>query len=309
MDGLKSSEEGTCNNVMVSIILPTYNRAELLKLCIESVLKQTFQDWELIISDDGSSDNTTNVSKMFTSLDSRIRYNRNTVNQGLPGNRNIAISLARGQLIFFIEDDAILDQNCVKNLVQTYTEMSEKDERIGAIGPRLISGKKGNQTKLKKVWDYVGDTKRETIQTPCYFDKWTGIVYRNYGLDFGGVQEVMDLHALSIYPKSVYTEVGGYDSKNFKGTYFREEADYYFRIRKNGYKLLFQPKAIVYHNEVEKGGCSNFSHESTYYYYVLRNHCIFVMKNFGLKSIYMIPCFVMFLGLNTVRGVIALKRL
>ena len=87
----------------VSVILPTYNRAEFLGFAIESVLNQTFKDFEIIVSDDQSTDNTCQVVSSFN--DSRISYIKNTRSKGPSGARNAAISVAVGEYIAFIDDD------------------------------------------------------------------------------------------------------------------------------------------------------------------------------------------------------------
>lgn len=92
----------------VSIILPTYNRSSLVRRCVDSILKQTYTNWELIISDDGSIDDTATIVMEFTKLDSRIKVNINANNQGSPRNRNIALAMATGELTLYIEDDLIL---------------------------------------------------------------------------------------------------------------------------------------------------------------------------------------------------------
>lgn len=296
------------NSKLVSVLLLTYNRENLVGLCINSILAQTYTKWELIICDDGSVDNTPIVARKYAEMDPRIRYHRNNINQGLPKNRNIAISLSRGKLIFFAEDDSILEPDCLGILVKTFEELKSKGIKVGAVAPRLLSKPKDVKGPIKRLWSFVGDSKRKTMKSPSYLDKWTGIVYRNFSSDFEDLQEVVDLHALSLFSKDVCEEIGGYDAERYKGTYMREEADFYFRMMNKGYKLFFQPKAVVHHNEVDTGGCSNFSLSTTYYYYFLRNHIIFVIRNFGWKSLYMIPFFLFFIIFNVVRyGAIKLR--
>ena len=87
----------------ISIILPTYNRAHLISRAIESVLRQSYTDFELIIIDDASDDNTEEVVRSFQ--DSRIEYVRLDENKGSPAARNTGIKMARGEYIAFQDSD------------------------------------------------------------------------------------------------------------------------------------------------------------------------------------------------------------
>jgi len=87
----------------VSIIIPTYNRGHLLGRAIQSVLAQTYQDFELIIVDDGSTDETEKLVKSFNS--EMIRYIRHRENKGPSAARNIGIRVAKGDYIAFQDSD------------------------------------------------------------------------------------------------------------------------------------------------------------------------------------------------------------
>lgn len=94
----------TKNNPTVSVIIPTYNRAHLVARAIQSVLNQTYQDFEIIIVDDASTDNTEEVVKSFN--DKRVGYmqlNENSGTSAVP--RNTAIKTARGKYIAFQDSD------------------------------------------------------------------------------------------------------------------------------------------------------------------------------------------------------------
>lgn len=96
-----SLEDGRDN--LVSIVLPTYNRAELICRAIDSVLRQSYTNWELIIVDDGSSDGTDKVLEPFLS-DSRVRYFYKP-NSGAGDSRNFGIKKAIGSWITFLDSD------------------------------------------------------------------------------------------------------------------------------------------------------------------------------------------------------------
>ena len=81
---------------MISVIIPAYNAQAYLRECLESVLAQSFSDWEAIIVDDGSTDSTCEIGLCFTARDSRFRL-ISTPNGGLSSARNTGIAEARGQ--------------------------------------------------------------------------------------------------------------------------------------------------------------------------------------------------------------------
>jgi glycosyltransferase involved in cell wall biosynthesis len=92
------------NNPEVSVILPTYNRAHLIKRAIQSVLNQTYQNFEIIVVDDGSTDNT--EEEVVRNLNNKkIRYIRHNENKGAASARNTGIKVARGEFIAFQDSD------------------------------------------------------------------------------------------------------------------------------------------------------------------------------------------------------------
>lgn len=87
----------------VSVVIPTYNRAFVIGDAIRSVLEQTFQDFEIIVVDDGSTDNTAEVVKSFN--DDRIRYIRLDKNRGAAAARNVGTRESKGEYIAFLDSD------------------------------------------------------------------------------------------------------------------------------------------------------------------------------------------------------------
>lgn len=101
---------------LFSIVLPSYNRAHFISKAIVSVLQQQYQDWELIIIDDGSTDNTREVVSGFT--DKRISYHWQT-NQERSAARNAGINLAAGEFVCFIDSDDLWRSNHLQVLFDT----------------------------------------------------------------------------------------------------------------------------------------------------------------------------------------------
>lgn len=98
------TDNGDTNRPFFSVITITYDRAHLIARAIDSLLAQSFRDWELIVIDDGSTDNTLQVIAPYLSNDVRIRYYR-TENQGPALARNEGILRSKGQYITFLDSD------------------------------------------------------------------------------------------------------------------------------------------------------------------------------------------------------------
>lgn len=95
----------TNKQVRASVVIPTYNRSKYLPRAVDSVLSQTFNNLEVIIVDDHSTDQTLAIAKKLIGQDSRVRYHRLKKNQGAPKARNVGIGLAKGEYIGLLDDD------------------------------------------------------------------------------------------------------------------------------------------------------------------------------------------------------------
>lgn len=146
------------NTREVSVIIPTYNRAHLIGRAIKSILNQTYQDFEIIVVDDGSTDNTEEVLKGFN--DSRILYIRHNHNRGGAAARNTGIKAARGKYIAFQDsDDEWLPEKLEKQM-KVFENVSPK---VGIV--------------YTDMWRITGD-EREYFRSPAIMPD-DGIVYKN----------------------------------------------------------------------------------------------------------------------------------
>lgn len=130
---------------LISIITPAYNCANYIGTTIESVLSQTYSYWEMIIVDDCSSDNTEEVVLHYASKDSRIKYKKLEVNSGAAVARNVAMSMATGQYIAFLDSDDVwlpdklltqiqfMQENNYKFTCTDYEQIDETGRHLGKI--------------------------------------------------------------------------------------------------------------------------------------------------------------------------------
>lgn len=143
---------------LVSVIMPTYNRAEYLKEAVESILKQTLQDFELIIIDDASTDATFDVLKSFIN-DSRVRLYRELHNQGQTVLRNKGLTFASGKFIAWADSDDI----CLPNRLEKQIAFLDANPDIGVCGTAIeyIGSKSGR---------VILPTNDEVIRTALLFN-------------------------------------------------------------------------------------------------------------------------------------------
>ena len=139
----------------VSVIMPAYNRAHVIGRAIRSVLAQTFEDFELIVVDDGSTDNAQDVVKSFT--DTRLIFLRHEQNRGATAARNTGISASRASYVTFLDSD---DEFAPTKL----------EEQVSALGNRLGSEDNIIVTGLLFFNDGITSTKKTAprlILRPC----------------------------------------------------------------------------------------------------------------------------------------------
>lgn len=128
---------------LISIVLPVYNGERFLRESIDSIRRQTYTGWELIIVDDCSSDATPDIAKEYASADSRIHYYRNEVNLKLPRTLNKGFSLARGDYLTWTSDDNRFQHQALEKMLNKL--LSDPEAQVVYAAYQLID-EKGNTT-------------------------------------------------------------------------------------------------------------------------------------------------------------------
>lgn len=111
---------------LVSLIVPIYNVDEYLEKCIQSLIKQTYCNLEIILVDDGSTDTSGKICDYYSSIDSRI-YVIHKINGGLSDARNIGLAKAKGKYIMFVDGDDYLEPFAIKNLINIFEQYEDID--------------------------------------------------------------------------------------------------------------------------------------------------------------------------------------
>ena len=108
----------------VSVVIPCYNRAELLAETLDSVIAQTYSDWEALVLDDGSEDNSLELAQKYAAKDNRIRaWLRRGEKKGACVCRNEGLSMAAGEYVIFLDSDDLLSDTCLEHRVARMDRM------------------------------------------------------------------------------------------------------------------------------------------------------------------------------------------
>lgn len=165
-------------NDLVSIIMPAYNTGEYIKKSINSVIDQTYKNWELLVIDDCSTDNTEEVIKSFN--DERIIYLKNKENSGIAVSRNNGIKEAKGRWIAFLDSDDSWKENKLEKQIRfminngyefTSTAYELIDENGIKLNKLIIPPKKIGYTKFVLLSCPIGNL------TAIYDTKRIGKIY------------------------------------------------------------------------------------------------------------------------------------
>lgn len=178
---------------MISIVLPTYNGSKYIAESIESVIAQTYQDWELIVIDDCSTDDTDQIVQKYADRDSRINLYKNEKNLKLPASLNRGFSLSKGEYLTWTSDDNRFKQNALQALMDGFG-----DEDVGLVFSAM---------------DYIDAEGRLVGHTP-QTESTDELYYNNI------------VGASFMYTREVYEKIGNYDTEKF----LVEDYDYWLRI-------------------------------------------------------------------------------
>ena len=227
-------------NKIVSIIIPAYNAENILNKCLESIIKQTYSNLEIIVVNDGSKDNTINIIENFKQQDNRIKL-INQENKGVSEARNKGIENSSGDYILFVDADDWLQEDMIEKMVNYIDSMNVDVVRCNYYGDGI------NGTVIGELYELAN----QKISKEDFIKK------RVYEHSLLGKEPIKNLVMLLLIKKKVFDDELKFDSKLF----MMEDVVFYK-------KLFDKIDSIYFLNEPLYHYCENINsvtHDSTKY--------------------------------------------
>jgi glycosyltransferase involved in cell wall biosynthesis len=245
----------------VSIIIPTYNRAHLIENTVKSALEVEYENIEVIVVDDGSTDGTGEIVKKMS--DTRIKYVKHEKQMGAPKTKADGIRYSVGEYILFGEDDVIFNADYLHKLMNC---MNRNNADI--VAGRIIyikenENKKDAVERLNNINNQLLDMK---------------LIKGNFGVKVNKDVEVPFVHALFLTKKKNF-DYFSYD-ENYRGNGYREETDPQISALQQGFKIIFCHDAVCYHlPRIQiNGGGQHHMNKFLYMYWTVANNNYFLEK-------------------------------
>ena len=246
-------------NPKVSVIVLSLNGEKVIGPCLTSLLKTEYENLELIVVDNGSTDSTAQIVAGFPT----VQLIHLPENLGFAGGNNVGMQSAKGEIIILLNDDTTVDPHWVSEIVKVMCI----NPHVGIAGCKL----------------FYPDGK--TLQHCGGYINHHGLS-NHYGkgeLDSGNYNTLRDVDYVTGAAIAIRREVInllGYLDRRYWPIYF-EETDYCFRTRKLGYRVVYVPKAVVIHYESQNVGMQSVG----FYYKYHKNRIRFMLMNFTAEQL------------------------
>lgn len=244
---------------LVSIVILNWNGLEDTKICLKYAKQIDYDNFEIIVVDNGSSAN----EKEYLSKLKGIKYVDNPLNRGFTGGHIDGLKYAAGDYIMLLNNDAVVKPDYLRKAIPIFL-----DKTVGAVGGKAF------------FWNDESPLMDEYNKFYSYqeIDPYTGEA-RSLQYDSGAIQEVNNVSGSAvIVSREAITSVGYLYEPFF--AYF-EETDLFARMKRAGYRVLYNPNLMIWHKNGASSGTSAGSY--FFYYQIFRNRFIFAIRNFENK--------------------------
>ena len=210
---------------MISVIIPVYNVEDYLHVCINSVLKQSYQDFEIICIDDASTDSSLDILKYFAQKDSRVKILKNDSNNGPGYSRNKALDVANGKYIFFLDSDDWIEKETLEFLFN----QCEKDDLDVIMFKNIV------------FYENKMDFGYEEYYDMDYMDEREGTIFNHWDLQSDEVFNLPVGPCNKLYKKSFLDK---YAIRFPNGNLIQEDNPFFFKVITLAEKVGFSTKHL-----------------------------------------------------------------
>lgn len=252
--------------ILTSVVVVNYNRRELLLECLESLSRQDSEDLEVIVVDNGSSDQSVDaVIEFAKNVSFRVQAIQNETNRGFCAANNQGIVLASGEYVALLNNDAVASPQWISSLLRAFSG----GEDVGMAASKIVS-----------------------YENPRIIDKAGHLIYpdgQNRGrgsgeLDSGQYDRVEEVlwpdGCAAMYRKSMLDQIGGFDEDLFA---YGDDAELGLRARIAGWRCVYVPAAVVRHHR----GATLGLQSSRRLELIERNRVLLAMKHFPMSLLWL----------------------
>lgn len=238
----------------VSIIIPTYKRKESVLRLLKSLVREKVKPLEVVIVEQAEN-NKDSYSKIARKYQISLRYFFLS-NPSTPKAMNTGVKVANGKFILFLDDDVVVQNEILQAHINNF-----RDPMVAATVGRSI-------TRGQRVQRNRKDTGRIT---------WLGHFTDGFS---SKIRQYVDtvIGCNSCWRKDIYIALGGIDEQ-FTGNAMRLESDFSLRAKQRGYKIIFEPSALVKHYRAETGGARKTEGRLQWYFDFFSNEVYFFLKH------------------------------
>ncbi|MBL7198132.1 MAG: glycosyltransferase family 2 protein [Candidatus Omnitrophica bacterium] len=238
----------------VSVVICTYARPEAANRLLIELKRQRYKDFEVLVVYQGDKGD---IGKIKNSIETffPVRYYYEAI-PNLPHARNVAIEQASGEIIIFLDDDSRPRDTLIETHLSDYN-----DSAVAIVGGRILGERYEENVPESKIG---------------MFREFDGCAYGGFDKDVRC--EVMHVRGVNMsVRRNVALKIGGFDER-FEGAAEYEDLDFSLRVLRKGYKIIFDPLAVVEHIFFPFGGCRKKSKEEQIYW-LYRNHNLAFLNN------------------------------
>jgi GT2 family glycosyltransferase len=261
---LNTEEAKNLTSCGISVIIPNWNGAEHLEICLPLLLKQTFDDFEIIVVDNGSKDDSV---RLIQEAHPSVRLIELPDNIGFAAACNHGIEAARGEYIALINNDTEVDPGWLEALHHAAVQ----DDRIGMVASKILLSfetREIDSVGMLVYADGIGRQRGRGQVDNGRFDQMEEVLYPSA--------------CAALYKKKMFDDIGLFDEDFFL---YCEDTDLGLRGQRAGWKAVFAPEAIVLHKYSMTGGGYSLLKAK----HVERNRIWVGIKNFPLSWLLMMP--------------------